>query len=154
MVDPRPVLIGMNNPHSARPEAALLPHPRGVAGWRLWRMVSDVSGIGRADYVRMTDRRNLLDSRDWDPVAARPRAAALWDELQGRRVVVLGGSVRAALWLSSTTPASWRTDRGVDWAYLPHPSGLCRDYNDPLLRLVAGLLIEEEIERARRQMSA
>lgn len=115
-------------------------------------MVSDVSGISRAEYCRLTDRRNLLDSTDWDPVAARSGAAALWNDLQGRRVVVLGGSARAVLWLPGTTPASWRTDRGVTWSYLPHPSGLCRDYNDPVMRLIAGLLIEEEIEQARTLM--
>ena len=145
----------MNNPHSARPDAALLPYPRGVAGHRLWSMVNEVCGVSRAEYCRLTERVNLLDSRTWDPSAAREGAAARWKALEGRRAVVLGASARNVLWLPAVGPASWSAGPGgVTWAYLPHPSGLCRDYNNHLMRLVAGLLIEEEIERARRILDA
>lgn len=152
MTDPRTVVIGMNNPHSARPDAALLPYPRGVAGHRLWAMVSEVCGVSRHEWCRLTDRRNLVDDTTWDARTARTTAAALLDELQGRRVVALGGSVAAALWLPATTPGTWTPWRGMMLCRIPHPSGLCRDYNDPLARIAVGLLFEEELDRTRRAL--
>lgn len=144
----RPVLIGMNNPHSERPEAALLPHPRGCAGWRLWRMVSDVCGVSRARWCRLTERVNLLDSTLWDPLAAAARGETLWKTLEDRTVVVLGVSARSALRLDPTPALLWSASRGVRWCWVPHPSGLCREYNDPLVRHVVGLRMEELLERA------
>lgn len=145
----RTIILGMNNPHSEREDAALLPHPRGVAGHRLWRMTHEVCGVSRAEYCRLTERRNLLNARDWDPVAARRGLQELEVVLQGRRVVVLGATARAVMWLPATTPGRWQRGPNYEWCYLPHPSGLCRDYNDPLMRLLAGLVVEEELERAR-----
>lgn len=144
------VLLGMNNPNSARPDAALLPYPRGCAGHRLWAMVHDVCGVSRAEYCRLTERRNLLDARTWCYRAAAARVEDAWSVLQGRRVIFLGASLRALMWRPVTPPASWRRDeaRDVTWSWLPHPSGLCRDYNDPMVRLIAGLHIEEELHRA------
>lgn len=144
------MILGMNNPHSDRPDAALLPWPSGCAGHRLWRMVNEVCGVSRREYCRLTDRRNLLNARTWDVGAAGPRARDAWRTLEGRRVIVLGATVRRLLWRPVTPPASWTHDEksGIDWAYLPHPSGLCRDYNDPVMRIAAGLLIEEELVRA------
>lgn len=144
------VILGMNNPHSARPDTALLPWPRGCAGHRLWSMVRDVCGVSRAEYCRLTDRRNLLDARTWDYRAAAERVEDAWRTLEGRRVIFLGATVRALMWRPATAPASWTLDtaRNVTWSWLPHPSGLCREYNDPIVRLAAGMHIEEELHRA------
>lgn len=144
------VLVGMNNPHSARPDTALLPYPRGCAGHRLWQMVNEVCGVSRAEYCRLTERRNLLDARTWDPLAAADRLEDAWRTLEGRRAVLLGNSVRRLMRLPRVAPASWTLDkpRNTAWSWLPHPSGLCRDYNDPVMRIAAGMHIEEELHRA------
>lgn len=151
MSDSRVVILGMNNPHSERPDSALLPWPRGVAGYRLWSMVHDVCGVSRAEYCRLTDRRNLLDARTWCHRAATERLQDVGTMLQGRRVIVLGRTLAHLMWLPSTTPASWVANSrfGCTVAYIPHPSGLCRDYNDPIIRVAAGLLVEEELCRVR-----
>lgn len=139
----------MNNPHSDHPGAALFPHPVGVAGHRLWEMVHAICGVTRAEYCRLIDRRNVLNARQWDLLAAAEALQDMEVVLQGRRVVVLGATVRNLLRLPATTLGRWQRSPRFEWCYLPHPSGLCRDYNDPLVRLIAGLIIEEEMERAR-----
>lgn len=154
MRDTRAVIVGMNNPHSARPESALLPYPAGVAGHRLWAMTHEVCGVSRAEYCRMTVRVNLVDARRWDPIAARERWEALQTMLRDRRVVILGRSALAVAHLPRTTPASWQRTENFEWCYLPHPSGLCREYNEQLMRLAAGYTIEAEIERAKRDASS
>lgn len=138
----RPVLVGMNNP---RPDAALIPWPMGCAGWRLWRMVHEVCGVSRAEWCRRTVRVNLLDSQIWDPLAAARRGEELWRTLEDRTVVVLGAATRAALRLNPTPVLSWSVSGGVRWCWVPHPSGLCREYNDPLVRTVVGMRMEELI---------
>ena len=145
MTDTRPVLLGMNNPHSQDPRWDLAPFPNYVAGHRLWRLVHDVCGISRKEWMYSTDRRNLLHARDWDPVAAREESEGLWETLQERQVTVLGRATARVLWLPVTPPLVWREDRGVRWCYMPHPSGLCQWYNTELHRLAAGLRLEDLI---------
>lgn len=141
----RPVLLGMNNPHSERSEHALFPHPSGVAGHRLWMMAHDVCGMSRAEYLRVFDRRNLLNATKWDPIEARRVAEeiGLWKSLEGCSVVVLGQATHSVLWLEAAPPLLWRLHRGVRWCFAPHPSGLNRWYNDPLNRLAVGYRLEE-----------
>lgn len=141
----RPVIVGMNNPNSDRPDTALLPYPRGSAGWRLWQMVHDVSGVSRHQWCRATERVNLVDGRQWDPLVASQRGRALWRDWVGRRVVVLGHSAREAICLPPAQLLVWNHHRGVDWCWAPHPSGLCRHYNSPLVRAVVGMRLEELI---------
>jgi len=141
--DEHPVIVGMNNPLSEDPRAALMPYPRGSAGWRLWRMVSDVCGIGRAEWMRRTERVNLCDTKIWDPRLASAKAERLWPTLRGRRVVLCGRLTQQILRLSDSHRLEWRESDGVTWCWIPHPSGLCREYNDPLMREVVGLRFEE-----------
>lgn len=140
-----PVIVGMNNPLTDREDAALLPYPVNCAGWRLWRMAHDVCGVSRAEWMRQTERQNLCNSRTWCPHEARARGETLWRTLEGRTVVLLGRAVLAALWLQPRPMLLWSVSSGVRWCSVPHPSGLCRDYNDPLVRLAVGLRMEELI---------
>jgi hypothetical protein len=140
-----PVLVGMNNPLTPRSDAALLPYPVGCAGWRLWRMVHDVCGVSRAEWCRRTERVNLVDAQLWDAAAGARRGEELWSRWRGRRVVVLGAAVRNALRLERSPVLLWSEREGVRWCWASHPSGLCRDYNDPMVRLVVGLRLEELI---------
>ena len=94
---------------------------------------------------------NLCDDRIWCPIAARRKYEALESAWVGRRVLLLGRAVLGVLHLDSATGAAlWRFERGFIWCWLPHPSGLCRDYNNQVVRLVAGLRLEQMIHDARR----
>jgi len=137
----RPVLLGMNNPLSVRPEHALWPSPPGCAGYRLWQMVSDgvPGGVSVGSYVRVFDRRNVLRG-PWDQRAARRAASGLTRDLRGRSVVVLGNQAREALGLPRLLVHPQVID-DVTWRQLPHPSGRNRWYNDPGCRELASQLL-------------
>lgn len=116
--------------------------------------------VGAHDYLRVFDRRNLLSSRKWLQSDARRAGAELLPQLAGRRVVVLGVSTLAALGLSRLGWGEWGIDYAdhklgqgdlvrlanddpgspcpevplVRYCCLPHPSGRCREYNDPAMR--------------------
>lgn len=136
----------MNNPHSSDPRHALAPYPEGVAGHRLWRMLHDVSGASRTEYMRVFDRRNLLSAPRWDPVAARRESDDLWPTLEDRTVLILGQTTRNVLWLPEAPPLSWRTTQRVRWCLVPHPSGRNRWYNDEINRLAVGMRLEALLE--------
>lgn len=106
-------------------------------------MLDDVHPTPRALYMRRTERYNVLNARAWDPVAARDVSEDLWSRLEDRTVLVLGQEVRRVLWLPESEPLVWRSDRGVRWCMVPHPSGLNRWYNEQLNRLAVGLRLEE-----------
>lgn len=153
-VGDRPILIGMNNPHSEDPRHALAPYPSGVAGHRLWRMLSDRCGASRLSYMRAFERINLLNSRTWSPLRARAQNENLWSSLRGRRrVVVLGNAVKDVLWLSRVPYLRWTVTDDVRWCLLPHPSGLCRLYNDELVRVAVGMRLEELYVQATQDVS-
>ncbi len=145
------LIVGMNNPNSGRADTALLPYPRNSAGWRLWKMCHDVSNVSRYTYRQSFEFVNLCDGQVWDVGAARAKYEALESAWAGRRVVLCGLAVLGVLRLARP-PAGllWaRTARDLTWCYVPHPSGLCREYNNPLVRLCVGLRLEEEMHRGR-----
>jgi hypothetical protein len=141
--DGRPVLLAMNNPIAGDPRYALYPHPRGCAGERLFRMLAAEAYaaaelVTPRQYVRAFDRRNVLPG------------------LAGRRVVVLGVQTLAALgwargewgvWLWSS-PGLLDDHLGTDYCCLPHPSGRCREYNDPTMVALAGRILLGEYRRS------
>lgn len=142
--DRRPILLGMNNPLSEKPEHALFPHPPGCTGWRIWQMLRDFAGeeVTRAQYLAAFDRRNLVDGKTWD----RGRALAGVDkfvvDVRERVVVVFGEAPRVALRLPKLLMHP-QLIGDVTWRQLPHPSGRCRWYNDPNNRAAAGTLLAE-----------
>ena len=154
------VLLGMNNPLSSEPRYALAPFPERSTGWRVLQLLRE--GLSsepptRSQYMAAFDRRNVLHSRAWSAREARAVGAALLPQLAGRRVVVLGVQTLAALGLPRPTWGAWAhhgpslLDRdGAMTAYcvLPHPSGLCREYNDPEVRRVASRVLAGEYARA------
>lgn len=139
----RAVLLGMNNPLSSDPDDALVPWPDRCSGHRLWRLLSNAveGGVAQEDYLRAFERRNLLPGREWDDAEARATAPALLKELTGRRVVVLGSKTATALGMRKPlTPLEWHRHAGyeVDYALVPHPSGLNQWYNAEGRRALAG----------------
>lgn len=142
----RPVVLGMNNPHSDDPQDVLSPRFPGSAGCRLYQMVRDVDPtLSEADYLTYLDRRNLMAGDKWCPSVAKVMSSDLRASLSGRRVVMLGTLVPPALGFRHD--GQWYNWREADLTYcvVPHPSGLSRVYNDPEYRKRTGRLLAELI---------
>jgi len=139
------VIIGMNNPHSTSKRMSLAPYPSRVAGHRLWSMLNSVRKTPRAEYMRLTNRINLLNEYEWCPIRAKKASIGLWDSLQDSRVLVLGQPTRNVLALPERPPLLWTVSRGVRWCSVPHPSGLNRWYNDPVNCAAVGYRLAKEI---------
>lgn len=140
----KPILIGMNNPHSDDPRFVLYPCPPGCSGWRVWRMCGEPK---KRDYLLAFDRRNLWLRKSWNLEKAMRRAPGMWREIQYRKVVVFGRETVKALGLPRTEPLEWQqAPNEVEWCYMPHPSGRCHWYNDPLRLRMASVLLTDLME--------
>lgn len=137
--EPRVVLVGELNPYQDRRAFDLYDEPERSAGGRLRRLVL---GVHRETYFRRFARHNLCVGK-WSAPAARARATELSREYPTQVFVLLGRKVQEAFgvsgaeryscvsgWNVMTLPlASDATEpRAV---LLPHPSGRCREWNDP-----------------------
>lgn len=135
-VDRRPVLLGLDNPHSRRPDHALYPAPVGSAGYRLWVMLRALEPtLRRTHYASRFDRRNLCDyPAPLRQSYLRERFVALEDGLGGRTVVGLGVRVRDAMGLRGQPACTLHRLSGSSVllaGWIPHPSGRNRWYNNP-----------------------
>lgn len=148
----KPLILGMNSPPNMDPKYVLWPDPPRCAGWRLWKMLEERTGASQRDYTEGFDRRNILTG-SWSASAARgilfgdrgeavlPVPGSLIDRLRGREVVLLGEAPRCVIGLQPDLIVP--QDRyGVTWRSIPHPSGLCRWYNDRTNRETVALLLE------------
>lgn len=137
----KPVLLGMNNPNSEYPEFALYPDPPRCAGWNLWQL----TGLTREGYLESFERMNLMDGLKWLPSDAQKGAERLRTELANRDVILLGNDVSRLMWVGDIEPCyRWRQKpEGGWWAKIPHPSGRCRHWNDPLEREMARIFFRE-----------
>ena len=145
----RIVVVGMTNPQSRDPEHALHTQPTGCTGHRLWQLAAARSGISEAEWLEMTDRRNLcLD--EWDRTQAWESAREMTPDLEDKVTVLLGADV-AGSFTNSTLPGicQWGRRYGTPprpakpWVLIPHPSGLNRWYNDPTNRAVVEILLAD-----------
>jgi hypothetical protein len=149
-LDDRPVLLAMNNPLSSDPRHALFPLPTGCTGNRIWLMLCDAAAERRVEipsknqYLAAFDRRNLLNARDWSKADARRAAGPLLDGLSGRVALILGAGTADACGLARGGSGwlEWRDAHRnllgaepLTYAVIPHPSGRCREYNDPEFRM-------------------
>jgi hypothetical protein len=92
------------------------------------------------DYMRLFDRRNLFASKEDCPEEAVVRFKSnIPDHAQ---VVLLGDVVRRTLQISRLLVHP-QTINGVTYRQIPHPSGLTRNYNDPMMRWLVGSLLLE-----------
>lgn len=146
----KPVIIGMNNPLSSDPKYALFPHPPGCTGYRLWKMLEARTGVFRAEYIQVFERRNLVPTKEWCAVTANVNARSMLPELGGRTVLLLGNEVRKAFGVPPLLVHPQEIG-GVTWRQLPHPSGRNRWYNDPENVRLAEVLMQDLYECARRQ---
>lgn len=138
----RVLLVGENNPLSADPAHALYPYPAANSGGRLCRIL----GMSPDEYLHTFDRTNLLSRDRWSAAAAREAAERV---VAGphRRVVALGVKVASAFGVP-TAPFAVHTVGGTDVAVLPHPSGLCRVWNNPDAELRARAYVYRALGRS------
>lgn len=131
MVVSVPLIVGEDNPYGSDPRAALYPHPERSAGHRLATLVM---GLSRRDYLDRFDRVNLCSGR-WSMREARDTAARI--RAERRAVLVLLGAKVCAAFGVEFQPFTCSAPASLDvpqWRFvvLPHPSGRCRLWNDPL----------------------
>ena len=144
----KPVVIGMNNPYSNDPRYALYPHPQKSAGYRLYDMLRQAAYrenmmVSLVNYVDRFDRFNLVTGEEWNVKEAALGAQSLLGTLQDRKVVICGKAVAKAFDLKQPDfSLQKKHQHGFDYWVIPHPSGLCREYNDPFtVRRVGDLLL-------------
>jgi hypothetical protein len=116
----KPLLLGLQHAHGSSGPAL---EPSRGSGRRLHQL----SGLPLEDYLAASDRANLSDHPD----------------LTDREVVVVLGRVA---WHQLGLPRrDWFTSHhrdGTRFTLMPHPSGLCRVYNDPTARDVARITLQ------------
>lgn len=122
----RILLIGEQNPHGSDPRAALYPLPMRSSGGRLMRIL----GLSFHDYMRNNDRVNLCHDA-WDDAEARAHAVKILEERpHGSGIVLLGRKAERAFGWVYPRYEVRLIEPGFHALALPHPSGLCRDWND------------------------
>jgi len=110
----------------------------------MWKLVADGTGASQSDYADRFDRRNLIsDGTEWTSwrafqAAGEMRGTFPW----GITVVLLGERVRQAFQLPKMLIHPIEID-GVLYRQIPHPSGRCLFYNDPILRALVALLMRD-----------
>lgn len=150
----RPVILAMNSPQSDDPADALRPWDAACTGGRLLTMLQNAAERSRpgrelpvSEYLRVFDRRNLLNRKTWSLDLARQRAPEVVCRLDGRTVVACGTQVLKII----GAPSEWLKPHDVLYGdhirfnliAIPHPSGRCRPYNDPEFRARVGDLLLE-----------
>lgn len=127
---PKPLLVGESNPYGPDPAFALYPLPESSAAGRL---CSRVMGLSRGRYLRSFDRANLC-AGEWSMREARSRARDLLSV--PRSLYVLCGAKVARAFGVDYEPLSRIGVGGLliptaTLLVIPHPSGLCRFWNEP-----------------------
>jgi hypothetical protein len=132
----RVAIVGEVNPYGADPQFALYPDPPQSAGSRMQRLVA---ALDRRTYICGLARYNLCVGR-WSVPEAREAARQLREDPLTEVVVLLGRKVAGVFWAGSppppfsAAPLVRRLDRAsptITAVMLPHPSGLCRVWNEP-----------------------
>lgn len=124
-------LVGECNPYNADERYALYPHPERSAGGRLCRLIL---GMRITTYVSKTERINLVVG-PWSESGAKYRAASLMAVFRRSkpRVVLLGAKVCRSFGVPYD-PFSVVKNNSIlgdtEYLVLPHPSGLCRIWNE------------------------
>lgn len=125
----------MNNPYEPDQRYALYPNPPGSAGYRL---CYTILGLDERTYLSSFNRRNTM-AGEWSIKIARAGALSLYEEVSaGHTVVLLGRQVWAAwhslMYLHRPKPKLHPFEvfevPKLKYVLLPHPSGLCREWDD------------------------
>jgi hypothetical protein len=119
------LLVGEQNPHNADPMLALWPDPPYGSGGRLAKIL----GLSTTELI-LHDRVNLCYDA-WDVAEARVSAQSLLERrAAGTGFVLLGRKAEDVFgWVYPRYEV--RYIHPYYMLSLPHPSGLCREWNDP-----------------------
>jgi hypothetical protein len=121
----KPIIVGESNPYGSDPKFALYPAPDGCSGHRLATLIL---GMSRKDYLDSFERVNLCEGK-WSIRAAREKVCEL-RRGESLRFVLCGRKVSDAFGVPFIPyTALWQS--GDHFAVIPHPSGLCRLWNEP-----------------------
>lgn len=121
------LLVGEQPAHGADPRVALYPTPPGGSGGRLARIL----GLSPDEYLERFDRVNLCELA-WRDAEARQAAQLIKVTRQaGSGVVLLGRKAQRAFGWARPRYEVSLASYGLYALALPHPSGLCREWNDP-----------------------
>jgi len=129
-----PLFVGELNPYGSSPEYALFCEPPHSAGGRLCRLVC---GLRRSTYLKLP-RVNLCTGK-WSMTVAKSNAEIWKRKAAGTwNVVLLGRKAATAFGYADADPFTtsrhyWPSGgpSGIAFIALPHPSGLCRAWNEP-----------------------
>jgi hypothetical protein len=121
----------MNNPYGNDPRTALWPDPPGCAGWRLWKMLEQETGATKRQYIKAFERENLCVGQ-WNMEEARSKMFQLIVNNGHLNFILVGNDVWRA-YSSSPKPLPFTWSHNVAW--IPHPSGRNRLYNDSRIYL-------------------
>lgn len=106
---------------------------------KIGRRLAEFSGLTFEEYLARTDRINLFGY--WPGAAGKgssfPMNEAVWlaslikisRAKQSARVILLGKRVAKAFGMRSPAYLEWCDFHGVQYAVIPHPSGINRWYN-------------------------
>lgn len=133
------MIVGEYNPHGHDGQLALHPFLTGATGARLcW-----ILGMDAHEYLKTFARVNLLMTPAWSRRLAREEA----NQLTHRRRILLGARVAEAHGLRFKPFTVWHSrregHRAFDALILPHPSGRCRIWNDPVAAVRARIAVEQ-----------
>jgi hypothetical protein len=146
----RPLLVGEANPYSPNPRLALYPYPPHSAGACLRRLL----GMTHHEYMAAFDRVNLFTHppAKWSALSAREAALEVQRKRDNEVVILLGRRVAKAFdfdleWWSHQEFGRARDGKSVTLVLAPHPSGRCREWNNPRscvrLRKIVGRYLHE-----------
>lgn len=119
----KPLIVGECNPYGGTDEFALYPAPDGCSGHRLCCLIL---GMSRHDYLDAFERANLCHGK-WSMPLARKRARELF--AHPAPLILLGAKVARAF--EFVPFQALMIGDGGKTLVLPHPSGLCRLWNEP-----------------------
>lgn len=124
------MFLGEDNPQSALPEHRLFDHPPRVAGHRLREVILRIP----SDLYLACWRGNLC-CPSWSEEQAAATAPMVLDAGAPWRVVVMLGRkvvrvMTKAHGLPEMLPFTQHARGDVTLVSLPHPSGLCREWNN------------------------
>lgn len=125
-MDKKPLIVGELNPYGGELRHALFPYPANSTGHRL---CVKVMGLTMREYLKSFDRVNLCYGK-WSKFEAASVASNIkWSD--DREDVILLGSKVCDAFGFPYAPFSTMLSKGKTFAILPHPSGLCRTWNEP-----------------------
>lgn len=123
------ILVGEANPYGTDPQYALYPLPERASGDRLCTLIIQ---LDRQEYLRRFERVNLCPSK-WSIKEARVNAEKLRTRAKTEDgiLVLLGSKVHTTFdWTFNPFTVTYLDPKG-HYVSLPHPSGLCRVWNEP-----------------------